>query len=136
MSLASAAYSVVCLVFLWHRCSCQCGRAWCTKLGVGAGLTAPYDHRPVASYVLQANGMIQESVRDTGLLAKAAQTGVIKIWGIVLKELRGRSLLQEVLHVDDNGRFSTPPPQIYNGFLFCFLTVSDLAPCLWTTGRV
>lgn len=73
--------------------------------------------------------MIQESVRDTGLLAKAAQTGVIKIWGIVLKELRGRSLLQEVLHVDDNGRFSTPPPQIYNGFLFCFLTVTWLHVC-------
>lgn len=44
--------------------------------------------------------MIQKSVRDAGLLVKAARTGAEDIWRIVLEELRGRGLLREVHHVD------------------------------------
>ena len=50
---------------------------------------------------LQANEVVRKSVHDAGLLVKAATTGATEVWGIVLYELRGRGLLQEVRHSDD-----------------------------------
>lgn len=49
---------------------------------------------------LQANDRIQTSVCNASLLVEAAQTGAVEIWGMVLKELRGRGLLQEEVRHD------------------------------------
>lgn len=49
----------------------------------------------------QATEMIQKSVRDAGLLVKAARTGDVEIWRIVLEELTQRGLRRKVKDVED-----------------------------------
>lgn len=58
-------------------------------------------HPNSPNFLLQANEVIQSTVGVAGLLTKAARTGDIEMWRVLVEELRRRGFLQEVRHADD-----------------------------------
>lgn len=70
--------------------------------------------------------MIQKSLEDAGVLERAAQSGAVEIWEIVLEEIRGQGLLQEVWRDESNGgRLHTAPPST-GWFVFSGVRSSQL----------
>lgn len=45
--------------------------------------------------------MVQKNVRLAGLLLKAALSGDTELWGVLVEELSGLDLVQEVGYADD-----------------------------------
>lgn len=48
-------------------------------------------------HACQANEMIDTNVRKAELLFKAVRTGSVEVWDVVIDELKGRGLFEQVL---------------------------------------